>query len=138
VEHLSNLTREEAVELGSVIGALFGFGLDGGEGAEAGVAAAKDGAQLLSEEGVWDVLEDVPNDSAAGLVPIEHQGAVPLRDAVIRAGGFRITDWVHRPVGSGRARPGQRRGAQQHHDLENAAGEKPRNFGPVPLVVGRR
>ena len=33
-----------------------------------------------------------PNDSAAALLAVEHHWAVPLRDAVARAGGFRISD----------------------------------------------
>ena len=47
-------------------------------------------SQVFSDEDAWDVLEDIPNDSAAALVLIEHHWAVPLRDAVVRAGGFRI------------------------------------------------
>src|SRR6059058_5312582 len=47
VEHLSNLTEEEAVELGSVVGGLIGLGIDGEEGfaagAELGAEAAADG-----------------------------------------------------------------------------------------------
>ena len=39
VEHLSNLTKNEAIELGSKIGALIGLGIDGEEGAEAGAEA---------------------------------------------------------------------------------------------------
>jgi len=38
------------------------------------------------------VLEEIPNDSAATLILLEHHSAVPLRDAVVRAGGFRISD----------------------------------------------
>src|SRR3954447_1510755 len=37
--HLSNLSKDEAIELGSVVGALVGLGFDGEEGAEAGAAA---------------------------------------------------------------------------------------------------
>src|SRR5208283_250192 len=36
VEHLSNLSTEEAVELGSKIGALIGLGIEGEDGVEAG------------------------------------------------------------------------------------------------------
>jgi hypothetical protein len=35
VEHLSNLSKAEAIELGSKIGALIGLGTDGEEGMEA-------------------------------------------------------------------------------------------------------
>ena len=37
-------------------------------------------------------MEDIPNDSAAALILLEHHWAVPLRDAIARAGGFRISD----------------------------------------------
>jgi uncharacterized membrane protein len=103
VEHLSNLTQDEAIELGSKIGALIGLGIEGEEGMEAGAIA---GAQQAAEEGInvfgdaeeWDVLEDIPNDSAAALILLEHHWAVPLRDAIARAGGFRISDGFISPL----------------------------------------
>jgi len=102
VEHLSNLTEQEAIELGSKIGALIGLGVDGEEGMEAGAAA---GAEQAAEEGInvfggdeWDVLEDIPNDSAAALILLEHHWAVPLRDAIARAGGFRVSDGFISPL----------------------------------------
>jgi uncharacterized membrane protein len=102
VEHLSNLSTDEAIELGSKIGALIGLGIDGEEGAEAGAIAgaeeAADGVQVFSEQEAWDVLEDIPNDSAAALVLLEHHWAVPLRDAIARAGGFRISDGFISPL----------------------------------------
>jgi uncharacterized membrane protein len=95
-EHLSNLTQQEAMELGSKVGALIGLGFAGEEGlqagAEAGAAAAADGIHVLDDAEGWDVLADVPNDSAAALLLIEHHWAVPLRDAIARAGGFRLSD----------------------------------------------
>ena len=91
VAHLSNLTLDEAVELGSKVGALIGLGIEGEEGlvkgAEAGAEAAADGVEVFSDEQAWDVLADIPNDSAAALLLIEHHWAVPLRDAIARAGG---------------------------------------------------
>jgi len=103
VEHLSNLTRDEAIELGSKIGALVGLGIEGEEGMEAGAVA---GAEQAAEEGInvfgnadeWDVLEDIPNDSAAALILLEHHWAVPLRDAIVRAGGFRLSDGFISPL----------------------------------------
>jgi hypothetical protein len=44
------------------------------------------------------VLEDIPNDSAAALILLEHHWAVPLRDAIFRAGGFRIADAFISPL----------------------------------------
>jgi len=102
VEHLSNLTQDEAVELGSKVAALIGLGIDGeagmAAGAEAGAEAAADGVTVFSEEEAWDVLEDIPNDSAAALILLEHHWAVPLRDAIARAGGFRISDGFISPL----------------------------------------
>jgi hypothetical protein len=44
------------------------------------------------------VLEEIPNDSAAALLLIEHHWAVPLRDAIARAGGFRLADSFISPL----------------------------------------
>ena len=102
VQHLSNLTKDEAIELGSKVGALIGLGIEGEEGAalgaELGAEAAADGAQVFSDEQAWDVLEDIPNDSAAALILLEHHWAVPLRDAIARAGGFRLSDGFISPL----------------------------------------
>jgi uncharacterized membrane protein len=100
VEHLSNLTEAEAVELGTVVGALIGLGVDGEEGMIAGAeaGAAGDGPQVFRDADEWDVLADIPNDSAAALVLLEHHWAVPLRDAIMRAGGFRIGDGFISPL----------------------------------------
>jgi hypothetical protein len=48
--------------------------------------------------GLGIVLQDIPGDSAAALVLIEHHWAVPLRDAIARAGGFRISDGFISPL----------------------------------------
>jgi uncharacterized membrane protein len=100
--HLSNLTQDEAIELGSVVGALIGLGFDGEEGAEAGARAgaeaAADGIAVFPEDDAWDVLEDIPNGSAAAVLLIEHHWAVGLRDAVVRAGGFRVSDGFISPL----------------------------------------
>jgi uncharacterized membrane protein len=102
VEHLSNLTEDEAIELGSKLGALIGLAIEGEEGmaagALAGARAGAEGIDVFSDEEAWDVLEDIPNDSAAALVLIEHHWAVPLRDAVMRAGGTRLADAFISPL----------------------------------------
>ena len=102
VEHLSNLTQDEAIELGSKVGALIGLGIEGEEGleagAQAGAEAAADGVHVFDDEEAWDVLEDIPNDTAAALILLEHHWAVPLRDAIARAGGFRLSDGFISPL----------------------------------------
>jgi len=102
VAHLSNLTKDEAIELGTKVGALIGLGIEGEEGleagAEAGAEAAANGVDVFTDEQAWDVLADIPNDSAAALVLLEHHWAVPLRDAIARAGGFRLSDGFISPL----------------------------------------
>src|SRR5262252_6934453 len=125
VEHLSNLTEQEAIELGSKIGALIGLGIEGEEGAEAGAIAgaeqaAAEGINVFGNAGEWDVLEDIPNDTAAALILIEHHWAVPLRDAIARAGGFRLGDGFISPldlVGIGLMSVGE---AKQLHAMETS------------------
>jgi uncharacterized membrane protein len=98
VMHLSNLSRDEAIEFGSKVAALIGLGIEGEEGMEAGAllgaeaAAEAGGVEVFSDEEAWDILEEIPNDSAAALILIEHHWAVPLRDSIARAGGFRLSD----------------------------------------------
>ena len=104
VEHLSNLTEDQAIELGTKIGALIGLGIEGEEGMEAGAVAgaekveADGGVHVFTEEEGWDILEDIPAGSAAALILLEHHWAVPLRDAIARAGGFRLSDGFISPL----------------------------------------
>jgi uncharacterized membrane protein len=128
VEHLSNLTQDEAIELGTKIGALIGLGIDGEEGVEAGAEAgaemAAEGINFFGDADEWDVLGDIPNDSAAALILLEHHWAVPLRDAIARAGGFRVSDGFISPldlVGIGLMTAAE---ARELHEMETAAAAK--------------
>ncbi|MCU0295242.1 MAG: hypothetical protein MUF33_06710 [Candidatus Nanopelagicales bacterium] len=102
VTHLDTLTDEDKIEYGATLGALIGLGFDGEEGAEAGMelgaAAAAEGIDVLEANADWDVLAGIPDDSAAALILLEHHWAVPLRDAIARAGGFRIDDGFISPI----------------------------------------
>jgi uncharacterized membrane protein len=125
VMHLSNLSDEEAVELGSKVGALIGLGVEGEEGMEAGALAgaqaAADGIHVYSDEDAWDVLEEIPDGSAAALVLLEHRWAIPLRDAIASAGGYRLGDGFISPldlIGIGMLSAEE---AKELHDQEMAA-----------------
>jgi uncharacterized membrane protein len=127
VEHLSNLTQEEAIELGSKVGALVGLGIAGEEGAEEGAEA---GAEEAAEEGInvfggaeWDVIEEIPNNSAAALILLEHHWAVPLRDAIVRAGGFRISDGFISPLDLVQIGLATAEEARELHAMEQTAGK---------------
>ncbi len=104
VMHLSNLSKDEAIELGSKVAALIGLGIDGEEGfyagAELGAEVAAEGVEVFSDELAWDVLEDIPNDSAAALLLIEHHWAVGLGEARTR----RARDGPYEVVGRAASR----------------------------------
>ena len=128
VAHLSNLTKDEAIELGTKVGALIGLGIEGEEGMEAGAEAGAEavaegnGVHVFTDEEAWDVLEDIPNDSAAALILLEHHWAVPLRDAIARAGGFRLSDGFISPLDLIEIGLLSREEAEQLHAMETAAG----------------
>jgi len=95
----SDLSIEEAEDLGATVGSLIGLGLGDVDsvtaGAEAGRAAGADG-HLIDDAEVWNVADSIDEGSAAVLVLIEHLWAAPLRDAILDAGGVPVSDgWVH-------------------------------------------
>jgi hypothetical protein len=64
---LSELSGEEAAELGPLAGNLLG---------------------LFAEEDIEQTATSIPNNSAAGLLLIEQTWAIGLRDAIKNAGGI--------------------------------------------------
>ena len=97
--HISDLSQDEAMEFGAVIGALVGFGHGGAEEAEraafAGAAELEDG-HLIDDVDVWYLGDAIPNNSAAAVALIEHRWAIPLRDKILDAGGVALADeWIH-------------------------------------------
>ncbi|MGI5328499.1 hypothetical protein [Actinomadura nitritigenes] len=100
VEHLGVLTRDEAIETGSRIADLVGLDIDGEQpsaDARAAGEAELDGAEILAED-AWDVLDEIPPGSAAALLLLEHQWAIPLRDAISRTGGRHVSDGFVSPL----------------------------------------
>lgn len=96
----SDLTEEQKAEFGAVVGALVGLGAGGLAGAEAGAVvgaiAATAGGEAIDADEIWDVIDEIPNDSAAAIILLEHRWAAPLRDAIRRAGGYSLSDgFVH-------------------------------------------
>jgi uncharacterized membrane protein len=97
--HISDLTQDEAMEFGAIVGALIGVAAAGEEGAEvgalAGAEALEDG-QVFTEDQVFYVTDTIPEGTAAAIALIEHRWAIPLRDAIARAGGLPLADeWIH-------------------------------------------
>ena len=96
---VSDLSQDEATEMGEIIGALIGFGYGTEEaveaGAEAGAEAMADG-HLIPEEDAWYVADAIPNGTAAAIILLEHLWAIPLRNAIVDAGGIALADeWIH-------------------------------------------
>jgi uncharacterized membrane protein len=95
---LSGLSDEESAELGALAGAMIGLGMDGEEGMEAGAIAGAEAAEegFIGEEEVWSIADAIPVGTTAAVALIEHRWAIPLRDAIRRAGGVALADtWIH-------------------------------------------
>jgi uncharacterized membrane protein len=95
----SDLSQDEAMEMGAVVGALIGLGMGEEEMVEAGAvlgAAAMEDGHLIDDSEVWYVADAIPPGSAAAIVLLEHLWAIPFRDAVVDAGGIALADeWIH-------------------------------------------
>src|SRR5512132_2726171 len=87
--HDSQLSQDQQAAFGALVGGLIGLGAAGEEGFELG---AERGAEAVAERGgvfdedAWDVLAEIPEDTAAALILLEHRWAIPLRDGIARAG----------------------------------------------------
>ncbi len=100
--HFTELPAEERIKLGAGVGALLGLGAAGEEGAKVGAevgaqAVAQRVAQRefgLSEAQIKEIAEDMPSDTAAAFVLIEHLWAKKLKeiaraqDGVLLANGL--------------------------------------------------
>ncbi len=99
---VTELPEEERIKLGAAIGALIGLGAAGTEGvlpgAQAGAeSVAEKVAQRefgLSQRQVKEIADELPNDTAAGFLLIEHIWAKKFKeiaraqDGVVLANGF--------------------------------------------------
>lgn len=105
VEHVqrTDLSPDEAEQLGATVGALIGIGIGAGgeEAAEAGailgaIGIDEAGGHVLREEDFWYVDDAIPNGSAAAVALVEHRWAIGTRDAIGAAGGVAVAEaWIH-------------------------------------------
>jgi uncharacterized membrane protein len=100
--HESQLSADQQAAFGALVGGLIGLGAAGEEGfevgAERGAEAVAERGGVFDEEQAWDVLAEIPEDTAALLILLEHRWAIPLRDAIARAGGFRLASEFISPL----------------------------------------
>ena len=95
----TDLSEEQRERMGAEFGALIGLGADGIDGfiagAELGAEIAAEGGLGLVEEIGAQFVEELPEGEAALLLIIEHVWAVPLRDAIVAAGGVLLAnEWI--------------------------------------------
>lgn len=99
IEHLSTLEPAERAAMDGRIAALVGLSVDAEQSTgRAAAGIGSDATQVFTDEPAWELLDAIPNDSAAAVLLLEHRWAIPLRDAVARAGGFRIDDAFVSPL----------------------------------------
>jgi uncharacterized membrane protein len=99
VVQVTDLSQEEAMEFGALVGALIGFGTGDDEVMEAAaVVGATAGADshLIDEDNAWYVADAIPAGTTAAVALLEHRWAIPLRDAIVGQGGIVLADeWIH-------------------------------------------
>lgn len=93
---LSELTEDEAMTYGAWIGALIGMGAGGDEGAEMGAIlgamnAADEYEYGIDDDGLATIADDIPAGGAAMMLVVDHQWAIPFRNAVRAQGGILIS-----------------------------------------------
>ena len=100
IVQLSDLSDDEAMEFGAIVGALMGFAAGGDEeeveqAAAAGAAALEDG-HAIDDSAAWYLADAVPPGMTAAIALLEHRWALPLRDKILDAGGVLLADeWIH-------------------------------------------
>jgi uncharacterized membrane protein len=89
---LDDLTEEESVEFGRVIGSLLGVAdldvRDAVVGAVERTLAAASQSVGMDSQNLRQVVDNLPPGKAVGVLMFEHTWAIPLRDAIRRTGGI--------------------------------------------------
>jgi uncharacterized membrane protein len=97
----TQLTEEERMRFGAVVGGLIGFGAGGKEGArtgmEEGTLAAAQENYGITEEDIQEITEGIPEDTAAAIFIIEHLWAKKLKQALSDAGGILVSQGMITP-----------------------------------------
>jgi hypothetical protein len=84
---------------GTSVRSLIGLGTAGDEALRVGVPIGigqPTGNQPYDHDEVWYATDAIPPGTTAAIALIEHRWLIPLRDAIVRAGGTMVADaWVH-------------------------------------------
>jgi len=95
---VSDLEPDEALAFGAAVGALIGLGAGGEEGMELGAVwglrELADG-HVFDDEDKWRVADAIEPGEGALVALVEHRWAIPVREAVRRAGGHAVAGrWI--------------------------------------------
>jgi uncharacterized membrane protein len=96
----TDLGKKEIEEFHSVLGALIGLGAGGIEGARIG---AEEGARFgehdmgLSKNDIRNIAENLPNNSSALLMIVEHLWAKGIKQALVNSGGIMLAQGMLTP-----------------------------------------
>jgi uncharacterized membrane protein len=98
----TDLTPEQRLDYGGLIGALMGYGATGtGEGAQmgavVGAVAFAEHTFGLSASDIQRIGQDIPPGMTGLLVLFEHRWALRLKDALVSAGGVVIAQGMVQP-----------------------------------------
>ena len=98
----SELTLEQRMAFGAIVGGLLGLGATGTEegaeaGAEVGAVTFAEHNFGLSDADIKAIAADIPPGKTAVLVLFEHRWAIPLKEAVESAGGVVVAQGIVRP-----------------------------------------
>lgn len=98
----TDLTPDQRIVYGAILGGLLGFGATGTDagmevGAEMGAETFADKNFGLSGEDIQAIAQDVPPGNTALMVLFEHRWAVPLKEALLDAGGIVLAQGMVRP-----------------------------------------
>lgn len=98
----SDLTPDQRIVYGAIMGGLLGFGATGtdegaSEGAEMGAMSFADRNFGLSGADIRAIADDLPPGTTALMVLFEHRWAVPLKEAIQDAGGVMLAQGIVRP-----------------------------------------
>jgi len=93
---VTDISEDEAVLLGTIAGALFGYGALGEAGidrdAEIGMLSAEDGVFGLSSDDIDEIADRIPRGTAAAFLLVEHLWAIGVKEAIHNAEGVVIAE----------------------------------------------
>jgi hypothetical protein len=93
---VSDLDQKGSTQFGAIAAALVGLGSAADIEPRVRAGEEADALGFLGDERTWSVADAIPAGTMAVVALLEHRWAIPVRDAVQRAGGTTLADaWVH-------------------------------------------